>query len=136
MLTTEQKIRIVDLLGKAVWNLPVYVLRNALGLVSVKDAAKSLGVGPDMLRYAIKKKYVPAPTVAVKKRRFYTPADVQKMKTLPMIPEKWPGETVAEMKKLAASGMSQKAIGKKFKTTQSTVSRLLRFASTTSTRQS
>jgi len=130
-MNNEQKIKLVDLLGVDVWKLPVKVLCQALGLVSVEDAAKLVGMKCPAFRLAIVKGWIPKPTVAVRRRRFYLPADVEGLRAAASghrgrgRPTRWTAEVLADIRAMRAASASQWDVAKKYGVDQATVSRLL-----------
>ena len=133
-MNNETKIRIIDLLGPDVWTLPVKVLYKAMGLVSVEDAAKLVGMKAPAFRAALMAGWLPIPTVAVKRRRFYLPSDVEGLRAAALArrgrgrPTRWTPEVRAELRALRASGLTQWEIAQKYGVDQATVSRLLKVA--------
>jgi len=131
MLTNEQKIALVDAMGKKLFRaVPTKVLASVMGLSSMSAIARKVGASIWLFRHHVEVGNVPPPSFQLGRRWFYTTSEtasiVREWENGSYRSPMWSAETIAEMKALYASGLTQWDIAEKFSCTQSTVSRLLK----------
>lgn len=127
-ITAEQKIKIVDLMGKRIADIvPCWILAEALGLSTLVEVARRIEVSPMTAKLMIERGEMPPPNVVIGLRRFYSFEVAEKVVRdhQDYRPKNWTGEQISEMRKMSAGGATQHEIADKFRTSQGTVSRLL-----------
>jgi Helix-turn-helix len=130
IITETQALRLIDSWGAEFWRrIPSRAVKSVLGLYSLTDAAKELGVTVQCLGNYLYDGRVPKPSVMFNKAKFYTAAELKKIKdVLPSLkrPPGRPRKEVVEIRAKWLSGVSQKELGKEYGVSQGTVSRIVR----------
>ncbi len=133
-LTDKQKLEIFDSLGNA-WQSVINhrQIKQVLGLYSVYDLAKELGKHPAQITYHVEQGYVPAPSIEIEKRNYWTKEEYQKAKDWCSVRHYVKRERLLSkdkqnrIREMYATGKYQQMeLAKMYGVSQSNISRILR----------
>jgi Mor family transcriptional regulator len=133
-LTDKQKLEIFDSLGNSWQSLINHEhIKKVMGLYSVYDLAKELKKHPAQITYHVEQGYVPAPSIEIEKRRYWTTEEYKLAKDWCSVrhyvkrEKLLSNEKQREVREKYATGKYQQIeLAKMYNVSQSNISRILR----------